>query len=68
MKPIQMLLPLAALFAATTFNSPVHAAPATGPARYFTGSDLFDLEVATDPADQPRRPYRSPMSAGPTTS
>ncbi len=29
------------------------AAPATGPTRYFTGSDLFGLEVATDPQISP---------------
>src|SRR6185369_6926200 len=46
-------LPLAALFAATCLASPALAAPATGPTRYFTGSDLFNLEVATDPQISP---------------
>jgi Tol biopolymer transport system component len=32
---------------------PAQAAPATGPTRYFTGSDLFNLEVATDPQISP---------------
>jgi len=42
-----------ALLAATCFAHPISAAPATGPSRYFTGSDLFDLEVATDPQISP---------------
>ena len=46
-------LPLAALFAATCLTTPARAAPATGPSRYFTGSDLFNLEVATDPQISP---------------
>ena len=46
-------LPLAALFAATCLTSPGLAAPATAPTRYFTGSDLFNLEVATDPQISP---------------
>ncbi len=29
------------------------AAPATGPTRYLTGSDLFNLEIATDPQISP---------------
>jgi Tol biopolymer transport system component len=29
------------------------AAPATGPSRYFTGADLFNLEVASDPQISP---------------
>ncbi|MFL6784964.1 MAG: LpqB family beta-propeller domain-containing protein [Sphingomicrobium sp.] len=48
-----MRLPLAALFAATCLTSPALAAPATAPTRYFTGSDLFNLEVATDPQISP---------------
>ena len=56
MKAIRTLSPLAILFAATALSTPPLAAPATGPSRYFTGADLFNLEVATDPADQPRRP------------
>jgi dipeptidyl aminopeptidase/acylaminoacyl peptidase len=44
---------LAALFAATALSAPALAAPATGPNRYFTGGDLFDLEVATDPQISP---------------
>jgi len=46
-------LPLAALFAATCLASPALAAPAAAPTRYFTGSDLFNLEVATDPQISP---------------
>ena len=42
-----------ALLAATCLSAPVAAAPATGPSRYFTGADLFDLEVATDPQISP---------------
>src|SRR3982751_6819835 len=41
------------LFAATCLAPHATAAPATGPSRYFTGSDLFDLEVATDPQISP---------------
>jgi dipeptidyl aminopeptidase/acylaminoacyl peptidase len=47
------LSPLTILFAATALNAPAGAAPATGPSRYFTGSDLFNLEVATDPQISP---------------
>jgi dipeptidyl aminopeptidase/acylaminoacyl peptidase len=47
------LSPLAILFAATAFSTSASAAPASGPARYFTGNDLFDLEVATDPQISP---------------
>jgi dipeptidyl aminopeptidase/acylaminoacyl peptidase len=42
-----------ALLSATCFAAPAAAAPAMGPNRYFTGSDLFDLEVATDPQISP---------------
>jgi dipeptidyl aminopeptidase/acylaminoacyl peptidase len=52
MKTVRALAPLA-VFAATTFLSPAAAAPATGPSRYFTGADLFNLEVATDPQISP---------------
>jgi dipeptidyl aminopeptidase/acylaminoacyl peptidase len=44
---------LAVLFAATCLATPIAAAPATGPSRYFTGADLFNLEVATDPQISP---------------
>jgi dipeptidyl aminopeptidase/acylaminoacyl peptidase len=47
------LSPFAALLAATSFSIPAWAAPATAPTRYFTGSDLFNLEVATDPQISP---------------
>jgi dipeptidyl aminopeptidase/acylaminoacyl peptidase len=47
------LTPLAILFAATALAAPSYAAPATGPSRYFTGADLFNLEVATDPQISP---------------
>ena len=39
--------------AATALAAPVAAKPATGPSRYFTGADLFNLEVATDPQISP---------------
>lgn len=48
-----MLSPLAILFAATSLNAPASAAPAMGPSRYFTGADLFNLDVATDPQISP---------------
>jgi dipeptidyl aminopeptidase/acylaminoacyl peptidase len=44
---------IATLFAATALAAPTAAAPATGPSRYFTGSDLFSLEIATDPEISP---------------
>jgi dipeptidyl aminopeptidase/acylaminoacyl peptidase len=44
---------LAMLAAATALTAPAIAAPATGPSRYFTGGDLFNLEVATDPQISP---------------
>ncbi len=47
------LSPFAALLAATSFSVPAQAAPAAAPTRYFTGSDLFNLEVATDPQISP---------------
>ena len=53
MTRFRMLSPLAALLAAASFSVPAAAAPATGPDRYFTGSDLFNLEVATDPQISP---------------
>lgn len=53
MKRLHALSPLAMLFAATALAAPAHAAPATGPTRYFTGNDLFNLEVATDPQISP---------------
>ena len=53
MKSTRTLTALAILFAATSLNAPASAAPAMGPSRYFTGADLFDLEVATDPEISP---------------
>jgi dipeptidyl aminopeptidase/acylaminoacyl peptidase len=47
------LTPLAVLFAATFLAPPGVAAPAAGPNRYFTGSDLFNLEWASDPEISP---------------
>ena len=44
---------VAALFAATALAAPSLATPAAGPSRYFTGADLFNLEVATDPQISP---------------
>src|SRR6185312_7140772 len=41
------------LFAATAIAAPAQAAPASGPSRYFTGSDLFSLEWASDPEISP---------------
>jgi len=48
-----MLSPLAILFAATALAAPANGAPATGPNRYFTASDLFDIEWANDPEISP---------------
>lgn len=45
-------LPLAALLLATAAMPALAASPA-GPTRAFTGADLFDLEVATDPQISP---------------
>ena len=53
MKRTAKFLPLAALVAATAQSAPAIAAPATGPSRYFSGADLFNLEVATDPQISP---------------
>jgi len=50
---LRALSPFAALLAAASFSIPAMAAPATGPTRYLTGSDLFNLEVATDPQISP---------------
>jgi dipeptidyl aminopeptidase/acylaminoacyl peptidase len=47
------LSPLAVLFAATAIATPATAAPATGPDRYFTGSDIFNIEWASDPEISP---------------
>jgi dipeptidyl aminopeptidase/acylaminoacyl peptidase len=47
------LAPIAFLFAATALSAPATAAPAAGPNRYFTGSDLFSLEWASDPQISP---------------
>ncbi len=44
---------LAILLAAGSLPLPAIAAPATGPSRYFTGSDLFNLEWASDPEISP---------------
>ncbi|NUQ17347.1 MAG: S9 family peptidase [Sphingomonas sp.] len=41
------------LFAATALAAPAFAAPAAGPNRYLTGSDLFNLEWASDPEISP---------------
>src|SRR5213075_2663386 len=53
MNSMPLLSPLAILFAASALTAPALAAPATGPSRYLTGSDLFNLEVATDPQISP---------------
>jgi dipeptidyl aminopeptidase/acylaminoacyl peptidase len=44
-------LPL--LFATAVLAAPAAAAPSTGPSRYFTGADLFNLEWAADPQISP---------------
>ena len=53
MKSIRIVSPLAILLAATALSIPAAAEPASGPGRYFSGSDLFNLEVATDPQISP---------------
>ena len=53
MTRFRMLSPLAILAASTALAAPATAAPATGPSRYFTGSDLFNLEWAADPEISP---------------
>lgn len=53
MKLVHSLSPLAILFTASALTAPASAAPATGPSRYFTGSDLFNLEWASDPEISP---------------
>jgi dipeptidyl aminopeptidase/acylaminoacyl peptidase len=50
---IRSILPLAVLFAGTALSAPALAAPATGPSRYLTGEDLFNLEWASDPEISP---------------
>jgi dipeptidyl aminopeptidase/acylaminoacyl peptidase len=52
-KLIRSTAPLALLFAATALSTPAASKPATAPTRYFTGADLFGLEVATDPQISP---------------
>ena len=49
----RILSTLTILAAAAVSNAPAIAAPAIGPSRYFTGADLFNLEVATDPQISP---------------
>ena len=44
---------LAILFAASALSTPAAAAPATGPGRYLTGGDLFNIEWASDPEISP---------------
>jgi dipeptidyl aminopeptidase/acylaminoacyl peptidase len=50
---VKAIRSFALLCAATSFSTPALAKPATGPSRYFTGDDLFNLEVATDPQISP---------------
>jgi dipeptidyl aminopeptidase/acylaminoacyl peptidase len=52
-KSIRSMSPLALLFAASALSAPALAAPATGPSRYLTGSDLFNMEWASDPEISP---------------
>ena len=47
------LAPLALLLVANSICAPAAAAPAAGPNPAFTGADLFDLSVATDPQISP---------------
>ncbi|HWJ39301.1 MAG TPA: S9 family peptidase, partial [Sphingomicrobium sp.] len=47
------LISLGLLVAATALSAPAIAAPATGPSRYLTGDDLFNLEWASDPQISP---------------
>lgn len=53
MTRFRLASPIAILFAATALAAPASAVPATGPSRYFTGSDLFSLEWASDPQISP---------------
>ena len=53
MRSIRSLAPLAALLAATSLTNPATAAPATAPNPIFSGRDLFDLSVATEPQISP---------------
>ena len=46
-------LAIAIFCTATALATPAAAKPAAGPSRYFTGNDLFGLEVATDPQISP---------------
>src|SRR4051812_32844647 len=50
---LRTLSPVAALLAGASLSAPLQATPANSPARYLTGADLFDLEVATDPQISP---------------
>ncbi len=50
MKSIHLAAPLALLLAGA---APALAAPASGPNPAFTGADLFDIELATDPQINP---------------
>ena len=49
---IRTLAPFAALLLASA-ATPLLAAPATGPSPVFTGADLFDIELASDPQISP---------------
>jgi dipeptidyl aminopeptidase/acylaminoacyl peptidase len=50
---VKAITSLALLCAATALSAPALAKPATGPNSMFTGNDLFNLEVATDPQISP---------------
>jgi dipeptidyl aminopeptidase/acylaminoacyl peptidase len=50
---IRSLTSFAALLAAAAFVAPAQGAPAAGPSPTFTGSDLFNLEWASDPQISP---------------
>ena len=49
----RILSPLAIALAASALSAPATAAPAAGPNHAFTGADLFNLEVASDPQISP---------------
>ena len=53
MTQFRTLSKLAIILAATGIGTVASAVPANGPERYFTGSDLFSLEWASDPEISP---------------
>ena len=53
MKLARFVSSVALALSATALATPAIAAPAAGPTRTFTGADLFNLEVASDPQISP---------------